>query len=497
MYPDGFVPFIDGDIDDRYAIVGHRMGLGQWQFDVSQTYGYNKLVYDINRTLNASIANLDLQNGGAGISPTRFDAGGFSFSQATTNVDVSRFFGDVAKGLNVALGLEHRRENYKIFAGEPGSYNDVDGVGVGGNAGSQGFPGFQPSDATNQSRRSWAAYLDVETDLTDAFKVQTAARYERYSDFGSTATGKLAASFKATPQLLLRGAASTGFRAPSLQQVYFSSTFTDFIRGQPLDVVLAPNGSAIANAAGIPKLKEEKSKNASLGLAFTPAPDVAATVDLYHIDIKDRIVLSGRFDADNYPALGAQLEALGVGQAQFFVNSIDTRTQGLDLTASHRMDLGGGRLTTYLAMNFSKTKVTGVNAPPSLGGFEDVLLSERERLFIEQGGPRRKATLAFNYAFGRAEADFKIIHYGPQTLGTFSGTAAGVPNAYYAPKTSADAGFTWSFDKDTKLSAGGSNIFNAEPSRQDPNETDNGFIYDSVQFGLNGAAYFVRLWKRF
>jgi iron complex outermembrane receptor protein len=138
-----------------------------------------------------------------------------------------------------------------------------------------------------------------------------------------------------------------------------------------------------------------------------------------------------------------------------------------------------------------------VKTPASLRGFEDVLLSERERLFIEQGGPRNKATLNFNHVMGALESDLKIIRYGAQTLGTFSGTANGVPNAYYAPKTSADLALTWAFDRNTKLTVGGSNLFNVKPSKQDANETDNGFIYDSVQFGLNGASYFVRFWKRF
>src|SRR6185295_183433 len=133
----------------------------------------------------------------------------------------------------------------------------------------------------------------------------------------------------------------------SLQQVYFSSTFTDFISGVPLDVVLAPNGGTIANAAGIPKLKEEKSKNFTVGFTWTPSPAVAVTADLYRIDIEDRIVLSGRFDADNYPALGATLAGLGVGQAQFFVNSVDTKTQGVDITVSHKADFTSGRLSTF------------------------------------------------------------------------------------------------------------------------------------------------------
>jgi iron complex outermembrane receptor protein len=259
--------------------------------------------------------------------------------------------------------------------------------------------------------------------------------------------------------------------------------------------VLAPNGGKVANAAGIPQLHEEKSKNYTAGVTWSPTKSLSLTADLYRIDIIGRIVLSGRFDADNYPALGATLESLGVGQAQFFVNSVDTRTQGLDLTVSHRTALGEGKLNTFLAMNIGKTEVTGVHAPASLRGFEDVLLSDRERMFMEQGGPRRKATLDFDYTLGRLESDFKIIHFGPQTLGTFSGPP--VPNQYYAPKTSADLAFTWSFTERTKLTVGGTNIFNVHPSVQDPNETDNGFRYESVQFGLNGASYFARVSHKF
>jgi iron complex outermembrane receptor protein len=495
MYPEGFVPYINGDIDDRYAILGYRTRIGEWAGDFSQTYGYNRMRYTIAHTLNASIANLDVAKGGKGISPSQFDAGGFSFRQLTTNADFSRYYPEVLGGLNAAFGFEYRAENYKIFAGEPGSYIDADGLGVGGNAGSQGFPGFQPGDAADRNRHSSAAYLDFEADLTARTKLQAALRHERYSDFGSTTTAKLAGSFRVTDDVLLRASTSTGFRAPSLQQVYFSSTFTDFISGVPMDVVLAPNGGKVANAAGIPQLKEEKSKSYTLGLTWSPTQSMSLTADLYRIDIDGRIVLSGRFDADNYPALGATLQSLGVGQAQFFVNSVDTRTQGLDLTASHRTSLGNGKLATYLAMNFSRTEVTGVHAPSTLAGFEDVLLSERERLFIEQGGPRRKATLDFDYTLGQLETDFRIVHYGPQTLGTFSGPP--VPNQHYEPKTSADLSFTWSFTDKTKLTVGGTNIFNVHPTVQDPNETDNGFKYESVQFGLNGAAYFARISHKF
>nr|WP_217916773.1 TonB-dependent receptor [Janthinobacterium sp. BJB401] len=497
MYPDGFVPFINGKIDDQYATIGHRSQIGEWHADFSQTYGYNKMRYDVSHTLNASIANLDLMNGGKGVSASSFDAGGFSFQQLTSNADFSRYYDTVMRGMNVAFGAEYRSEEYKIMAGEPGSYSDVDGVGVGGNGRSQGFPGFQPSDVTKAKRHSIAAYGDVELDWTERLKTQAALRYEKFSDFGSTVTGKLAASYKVAPNVLLRGSASTGFRAPSLQQVYFSSTFTDFVSGVATDVVLAPNGGAVANAAGIPKLKEEKSTSFTFGTTWTPTQAISVTADLYNIKIKDRIVLSGRFNAGNYPDLAARLAQLGVTEAQFFVNSVDTRTRGLDLTASHKGELAGNRLNTFLALNLSKTEVTKVKTPASLTGFEDVLLSERERLFIEQGGPRAKATLGFDYITGKLESDLRVIYFGPQTLGTFSGTANGVPNARYAAKISADLSFTYSISKNTKLTFGGNNIFNVKPTTQNANETDNGFKYDSVQFGLNGASYFGRLWVKF
>lgn len=495
MYPDGFVPFIEGDLEDRYAIGGVRGEAGQWTWNVSQTYGYNELRYTVSNTLNASIANRDRLDGGAGISPARFDAGGFSFEQKTTNLDVSRYLGEVLSGMNVAFGVERRGERYRIRAGEAGSYVDADGPG-GGNAGSQGFPGFQPSDVTDRERESLAGYVDVETGFTDRLLGAVAVRYEDYDDFGSTLDGKIAASFRIDDAWLLRGSASTGFRAPSLQQKYFSSTITDFIAGEPVDVVIAPNDSELARAAGIPNLREETSVGGTLGVAWTPTRALSVTADAYRIDIDDRVVLSGEFDATD-PNIGATLQARGVGLARFFVNAADTRTQGVDLTAAYRTNAWGGRLETFLGLNHSRTKVIRVNVPAALAGREAVVLGERERLFVENGAPRTKAVLGFDYTRGPWLADVKIIHFGEQTLGTFSGTAAGVPNQHYAAKTSADLALTYAFNGNARLTVGGTNVFDVFPTRQDPDETDNGHVHESVQFGLNGAAWFARLHYRF
>ena len=493
MYPDGFVPFINGDLEDRYATVGARGLIADWNIDFSTTYGYNEMFYDISNTLNASIANFELLHQRPAVSNTAFDAGGFSFRQSTTNLDVSRYFDGLWGGTNIAWGGEYRDENYKIFAGEPGSYIDADGPG-GGNAGSQGFPGFQPGDQTDSDRRSYAAYVDVEVTPTERFTTDFALRFEDYSDFGSTVDGKVALAYKATEDFTLRGSLSSGFRAPSLQQRFFSSTFTDFISGEPVDVLLAPNGGEIARAAGIPDLKEETSINGSLGFTWRPTDKMSITVDAYQISIDDRIVLSGRFNTDD-PNIGDILADLNVGEAQFFVNSVDTRTRGVDITAAWDSMLWGGELSTYIGLNYGTTDVTSIHAPPALVGREDVLLSERERLFIENGAPESKGVVGFDWTRNRWNANVKFIYFGEQTLGTFSGPP--VPNQEYNAKASADVSLTYSISESTKLTVGGANIFDSKPTRQNPDETDNGHVFESVQFGLNGASWFIRLHSRF
>ncbi len=298
--------------------------------------------------------------------------------------------------------------------------------------------------------------------------------------------------------MLLRGSVSTGFRAPSLQQKYFSSTITDFISGEPVDVVIASNDSELAQLAGVPNLTEETSRSATLGLTWTPRDNVSVTLDLYRIDIDDRIVLSGDFDTSD-PTIGPILEAMDVGLARFFFNAVDTRTEGADLTVTYDFDWADAHWSTYLGANYNTAPeaFTPVNAPPALVGREDVLLPERDQLFIENGAPRSKAVLGVDYERGQWEVAAKGIYFGEQELGTFSGTAAGVPNQHYATKASADVSVTYAFNEDTKFTVGGANVFDTFPTRQNPDETDNGHVFESVQFGLNGASWYVRLWHRF
>jgi iron complex outermembrane receptor protein len=486
MYPSGFVPDIGSEIRDYAAAFGYRTLLGNWSADVSTNYGSNRMKYRIHNTLNASVAATN-----NGLSPTAFDAGGFQFDQHTTNLDFSRYYKDRLRGVSVAAGLEYRRENYEIFAGEPGSYGDFDGPG-GGNAGSQGFPGFQPVDEVDASRNSKAAYIDLEFRTTEKLLLTTAVRGEDYDDFGNTVNGKVSFAYAATPMVHLRGSASSGFRAPSLHQRYFSSTFTDFIAGEAADVKLARNDSELARLVGIPSLKEEESMNYSLGLTWNPRNTMSLTADLYQIDIDDRIVLTGGFTSDDAD-IGDIIREQNLVEARFFTNAIDTQTRGLDISLANTF----GALTTGVALNFNETEVQQINVAPALAGKEEVYFSTRERMFVEGSAPRTKGTLSADYRVARWNAGGRLNYFGEVEAGTWTQLDdPTAPPQVYDSRVSTDVHFGLELPRNLSLTVGGTNIFDVEPTAQDPNETENGGLWENVQMGFNGAAWYVRMgWK--
>ncbi|HEX7153759.1 MAG TPA: TonB-dependent receptor [Thermoanaerobaculia bacterium] len=490
MYPNGFVPDIDSDIRDLSAAFGYRTILAGWAADFSTTYGTNRMEYIVNKTLNASIAATN-----NGISPTRFDAGGFDFSQHTTNVDFSRYYKGWLRGVSVAAGLEYRRENYSIFAGEPGSYADFDGPG-GGNAGAQGFPGFQPVDEVDASRHNTAAYVDMEFRTSPRLLLTAAVRGEDYNDFGNTVNGKVSFSFGAMPALNFRGSASSGFRAPSLHQRYFSSTFTDFIAGEAADVKLARNDSELARLVGIPELKEEESMNYSLGFTWSPRAQTSLTFDAYQIDIDDRIVLTGGFTGDD-PDIGHIIIEQELAEARFFTNAIDTQTRGVDVSMTHSRPAGAGQLALLAALNLNETEVQQINTAPGLVGKEDIYFNTRERLFVEGSTPRTKGVLSADYRLPRWNAGARLTYFGEVEAGTWTQIDdPTAPSQHYDSRVATDLHFGFDFANNLGITIGGTNIFDVEPTAQDPNETENGALWENVQMGFNGAAYYVRLsWR--
>jgi len=496
IYPNGFDPIIASKITDNAATVGVRGVWKQWDIDLSNTYGFNKFDFSVKNSLNTSLGAQ---------SPTSFEAGGFQLGQNVTNLNFTRFYKSVLSGLNVAFGGEYRTERYKIFAGEEASYTTYDQNFAGG---SQGFPGFSPADITNHSRSNFGAYLDVEADLTRKLLVDAAVRFENYSDFGSTLNGKLGARYKITDDIAVRGSVSTGFRAPSLAQKYFNSTFTNFVNGQAVQVLLANNSSAVTKALGIPELKQETSQNASLGITVTPKGSaLSVTVDGYYVKVKDRVVLTGQF-SDEDEAIGPLLKSLNVGQAQFFTNALSyTTTKGIDVIVAHSTGLGKGRFSTTLAANFNWMKLGPINTSPALAGKEDTYFNQRERSFVLASAPPSKINLTFDYTISKLSLMVRFVRFGEIKLTNWNyGSINEETNQEYTqaeytdiykPKIQTDVTVNYKFSKNISLSVGGSNILNAYPNMSKPYLTESGGAWDPVQMGSNGAFLFTRLGFKF
>jgi len=338
LYPDGFLPLIRPTSEDRSIVAGIDWTLGEWLVDTSINFGSNEFNFEIANSANASL--------GAS-SPTVADAGTLRLSQWVANVDASRELDWRGRPMVFAAGAEWRRETYEIEAGEPASYADggalntncpgCDVTPTAYGSGFQVFRGFSPSQEVDESRDSYSAYVEVESDVTDQLTLSGAARFESFSDFGETFNGKFAARFDLVEdRLALRGAVSTGFRAPSMQQRFFNSVSTQFVTDPGTGATVAQergtfrNDSPVALALGIPALKEETSLSYSAGFVATPTDDFTITVDFYQVEINDRIVITRSFD-DSIPQITAALNSVGATAAQFFTNAVDTRTTGVDI----------------------------------------------------------------------------------------------------------------------------------------------------------------------
>ncbi|HYT84638.1 MAG TPA: TonB-dependent receptor, partial [Gemmatimonadales bacterium] len=413
IFPNGFLPIINTGIDDGSVSAGVRGTANGWDVDFSLGHGRNEFQFIIENTVNASMG---------AASPTTFDAGRLGFAQSSGNLDLVRPIpASGLKSLSLVLGGEFRVETYTIQAGEAASWQlgnggdsagvDYDTVGAGTPKfpGSQGFPGFQPGNAVNRSRTSVAGYTGLETQLTDRFLIDVGGRYESYSDFGNTLTGKLATRYEVVPHVALRAAVSTGFRAPSLHQVWFNGVSTQFVTVggvlEPRNVLTSNNRSRVTKAFGVPDLQEERSVNLSAGITARPRDNLSITADVYHITIDGRIVITSQFlasDATIGPRvtqLLAPFQSQGVTGAQFFANAVDTRTTGADIVVAYARALGPGTINLTASANLTNTEVQRVNVPQAMadtfaGGNIDTvrirLLNREDRNRLEDALPHQK-----------------------------------------------------------------------------------------------------------
>jgi len=469
IYPNGFLPNINTELEDKAVTGGVRGEIGNGiKYDLSGSYARNAFDFFISNTLNRSFG---------AASKTGFDSGGLRYSQTVGNLDLSKEMEvGFAQSLTAAVGLEYRRETFRIRSGELQSYA---GGTAGGASGAQGFPGFAPviggqNVAQKRDRDNISAYAELDAEVTDAFTVQVAGRYEDYSDFGSDLNGKIAARFELADGFALRGAVSTGFRAPSLQQQFFAASATNNVGGVLLETVTLPVDNPIAIALGATPLDAETSIAYSAGFVFTTVPRLNVTVDVYQVSIDDRIVVTDNLTANRAATatnpglrIGQILDAAGftaTNAARFFVNGVDTRTRGLDAVGTYKFDLGGaGQLSATAGFNYNKTKLQRILAAPgplaTVPGI--VLFGRQEQIRLTDGQPRTKINLGLDWDWDWLGLTARTNRYGKVT----AAGADAFGDVVIDPKWITDLELRAEVTDSVQLAIGSNNLFDIYPNK--------------------------------
>jgi iron complex outermembrane receptor protein len=471
IYPLGFSPQYGNEQDDLHLLGGLRGHFSDdLSWDLSASYGRNRIDYRLHNSINASLGPQ---------SPTAFDLGRLTQEEKLVNANFNYSWGvaALAQPVNVGFGLEYRNERYGVRAGDLASYQVGPGAAFGLDPAANGAPGFSDRQAGRWDQDSYAAYVDVEVPLSARLSIGAAARYEDYSEFGDSTTGKLSARYEVTPDFALRGSYSTGFRAPTPGQLNTSST------SQGLDtktLLVFTSGrlstsDPLALALGARPLTPEKSNNLSLGLTFKSAMGLSGSVDLYRIKLRDRFSTSASF------AVPAGMDnPLRYTSVNYFTNDFDTTTQGIDVVASHLSRIADGRLNLTLAYNYNKTEVDG--------GRTSVAANATQRTIFEDRLPRQKATLSAVYERGAWSGMGRMRHYGAWTDST--GNATGDIFQRFGAMRFFDAALSYRVTSKQTLRFGVDNLFDKYPdeavfqasrgliySRNAPYDTDGRNLY--------------------
>ncbi len=538
IYPNGFLPFINTDINDISFSTGVKGELRDWNYDISNTFGQNDISFNITNTLNASLP--------ATTSPTSFDAGKLIFRQNTVNFDLSRQldFTGALTSLNVGLGAEYRVDNFQIKSGEELSWSygqpSQDIVGLPGKAaGAQVFPGYRPANELNRSRTNTGLYVDFEGEFGPRVLIGVAGRFEDYSDFGSNFSYKGTTRIKLYKEIALRGSVSTGFRAPSLHQRFFNNESTQFVQGQPTQVLTVNNDNNIVRQFGVGSLKPEISTSYSLGISGTLFNHFIFTVDAYQINIDDRIVFSSQYSREregngNPIPNGTVNQILNtidpkglINSVQFFTNAIKTKTQGLDIVLTDKFNLGHNiNITLSAAANFNNTtveEIKGSDLIESSPALKAKLFDRLERSRYESAVPKNKINLSGNIIAPKWSLLLRTIRFGEVSyLNAVDPTLPenNLPldiDQTFSAKWITDISISYKLISSLTFTAGANNVFDIYPDKAyvDPlnnennlsgvpgsgyttarDNTSNGhFLYSRnvSQFGFNGRFVFAKL----
>ena len=481
-FPGGFTPQFGAFIHDMSIAGGVRGELDSgWFYDFSATVGRSNAQFYIYNTINPQLL------GSRNDIDVYYDAGAYTETDRVLNFDLSKpvdmgFYGAV----NVAMGLEYRDETFKIENGEPNSFyidTQYDLAAQGFGIGSNGFPGFQPGDAGENSVRAMAAYLDLESNVSERLLLGGALRYENYDEFGNTLDGKIAARLQLADAFAVRGAISTGFRVPTAGQANLRNVTTEFNMGFLADIATLPPTNPVAVQKGALALTPEESINITLGAVFNLGP-IDVTVDYYNIEIEDRIAFTSRFNLTEGDI--ASLLAAGVTDATSFTsvrylsNQQTVETSGVDVVATWPFDLGSGSSNITFVGNWSDVELTK---------YSSQYTSENRRLQIEEGRPDARYLITWTHLQGDWRLMGRARYYGEY---------------YDAPTNDGSVSFypdtAWVFDAEVSVQAtpslmlllGSQNITDTYPS-ENPNGEVAGLIYpETSPFGFNGGFYYLR-----
>ncbi|WP_155827757.1 TonB-dependent receptor [Gillisia sp. JM1] len=509
IYPgaDFFLAQMAPRINDYTFALGLKTTYNEWDFDLSTTLGRNRIDYYIENSFNQSF--------GAS-SPSDFYNGAHQFSHVVNNLDIVRSFEDTGlNALTVAFGAEHRTERFVTEEGEFASYGDGTPDDLTDRTGSESFGGFRPENASNDYRSNLGLYTDVTADITEDFLLGGALRYENYSDFGSNLSWKVNTRYKTLDnKLAIRGSISTGFRAPALHQIYYTATTTTLTENGIQQNGILNNADPALRALGIPELDAETAFNIGAGLTYRFTRKIGITMDVYQIDVDDRIVLSGQVTPTGDPSspIDQTLSSVNVGAAGFFLNAINTRTKGIDIVFSYdKIELGKGFLSGSIAANFNETEVRSTQFPKFIedNNLGDALFSREDVSRVETWRPRSKIIGTVNYSLDKFSTNLSMMHYGKVTYRHPSNPA---DDATYGGKLLTNLSFSYAFTEKIALTVGANNLFNVYPDTFAdayssnggvPNDRNLDFVgrfkypWQTTQFGIDGTRIFTNLAFKF
>lgn len=472
----GFQPTFETNIQDLFNSIGFKFDLFGFNADLSGTYGMNSVDYTIGNTLNPDLG---------AASPTNFKAGGYTFSNLIANFDLNRSFGQ----LSLALGAEARKEYFKADAGEPDSYFG---------SGAQSFPGIQPTNAVDEDRTNYGVYANLDWDASENFLIGGAIRYEDFSDFGSNSAWKISSRYKLGKKGALRASYGTGFRAPSLHQIYLSNIQT-LVSGGTISNQGTFNNvdPVIRDGLGVPQLNAEESKNLSAGITLKPSNNFSFSLDFYKINVDNRVLFTGEvgFDGDNNTINPVEqiLNDYNVTSIKFFINAVNTETNGADFVASFsNINFGGGSLGINFAGNFNNTKIVGQIATPQVlaeNGYD--IFNRKEQARITDSRPKTKIMLGFDYNLNDFSVQLNNTYFGEVTWQHASDPAK---DQTFSGKVVTDINFNYNFSEKVSINLSINNLLNVYPDAIDTKGdfvTDLGgrfkYPWEVNQFGFNGT----------